>query len=444
MGNKLLVRSYNVELGDCIYVRIPNGSDDFHILIDCGTKGKKILLETAVKHLLDILPAGDLPGKKRLDLLVATHRHEDHIKGFDPEYFKDIQVKNIWLSALMDPNHPQAQKSLRLEQFTAGLVQEVVESETNLSPEMEILASLFNIDNVGAENFLREDLPRLNNIQTQYVVAGKTSTDYGVNLAEATIKILGPEKDIDGYYLGRDIDDTLNSIESFENDLANNNTGLANDIPQNISQQDFRMLKSRMLSDAFFFAEVSSKVTNNSSVVLLIEWKGNRLLFVGDTEWHGEYHKNKRNGGWNVMWNVRKKDLNRPVDFLKIGHHGSYNATPWDGDKGDNYEVNQILNAILPIPPNGEKSKAKAIVSTERSTYKTIPKADLLVELGHRVDNTRNYADAFAAKGINPEERVQKIAYERDFLDKNQPYRTDFEGILNGKDYVEVEFEAKN
>jgi beta-lactamase superfamily II metal-dependent hydrolase len=41
-----------------------------------------------------------------------------------------------------------------------------------------------------------------------------------------------------------------------------------------------------MLSTAFAFAELSSTVTNNTSVVLLIEWKGNRLLFVGDAEWN--------------------------------------------------------------------------------------------------------------------------------------------------------------
>src|SRR6266536_4693896 len=107
MGDKLLVRAYNVCCGDCIYIRIPNKSDGTHILIDCGKKGDDALLKKAMDHLVvNELHDAD-GGKKRLDLLVATHRHEDHIKGFNPEWFKKIQVKNIWMSAVMDPDHPQ-------------------------------------------------------------------------------------------------------------------------------------------------------------------------------------------------------------------------------------------------------------------------------------------------------------------------------------------------
>jgi len=62
MADKLLVRTYNVELGDCIYCRIPKGRkvgstiDDLHILIDCGSLGAEDLLETAVTDLESILP----------------------------------------------------------------------------------------------------------------------------------------------------------------------------------------------------------------------------------------------------------------------------------------------------------------------------------------------------------------------------------------------------
>ena len=78
MGNKLLVRAYNVGVGDCIYVRIPDGDQNFHILIDCGTIGSINLLKSAIKHIEEhMLPDADEPGKKRLDLVVVTHRHRD-------------------------------------------------------------------------------------------------------------------------------------------------------------------------------------------------------------------------------------------------------------------------------------------------------------------------------------------------------------------------------
>lgn len=61
MGNKLLIRAYNVGCGDCIYVRIPDAKDGFHILIDCGKKGGTELLKQAIEHMEQhLLPAGDL------------------------------------------------------------------------------------------------------------------------------------------------------------------------------------------------------------------------------------------------------------------------------------------------------------------------------------------------------------------------------------------------
>ena len=91
------------------------------------------------------------------------------------------------------------------------------------------------------------------------------------------------------------------------------------------------------------------------------------------------------------MWNKRKAVLNGPVDFLKVGHHGSVNATPWNmGGSGGAAEPAAILDAILPV---ARKARAKAVVSTQRSTYETIPRSDLL---------SRNSAGGFRMRAAMP------------------------------------------
>src|SRR5688572_16114815 len=160
MGNHLLIRAYRVGCGDCLYIRIPQGRDGFHILLDCGKKGGTELLEKAIKDLeATMLPDGDAPGKKRLDLIVATHRHEDHIKGFDEEWFKNIQVKNIWLSAVMDPDHPQeGEKTHKLHSLASAHMRRLLDSGRPLSPQIEILASAYGVSNDAADRFLMEEL----------------------------------------------------------------------------------------------------------------------------------------------------------------------------------------------------------------------------------------------------------------------------------------------
>ena len=151
-----------------------------------------------------------------------------------------------------------------------------------------------------------------------------------------------------------------------------------------------------MLSNGLAFAAKESSIQNNLSVVLLIEWKKRRLLFVGDAEWEGEFKDGKHNGSWNVMWEKhRKTHLKAPVDFLKIGHHGSINATPPPAEQDRRSKkaradgVYTILDTILPVPKTGTKPTAQAIVSTEREFYNPIPECKLLVDLARRVSNTR-------------------------------------------------------
>jgi hypothetical protein len=274
---------------------------------------------------------------------------------------------------------------------------------------------------------------------------------------DTKIHVLAPEKDIDHFYLGEELDQTLDNFRGISEAIGGRprRRTPATAPPSNISAADFRVLQSRMLSNALEFAAKESSIQNNLSVVLLIEWKKRRLLFVGDAEWEGEFREGKHNGSWNVMWEKhRNGHLKKPLDFLKIGHHGSINATPPPAseqpanarDRRDD-GIFTVLDTLLPVPAAG-KPTAQAIVSTEREFYDPIPESKLLVDVARRVSNTRSYGQRLRKKGIDPatvwstvKARNNKFfeKYEKDFLDQPQPLRTDLEFVTDGREFVDIE-----
>jgi hypothetical protein len=209
--------------------------------------------------------------------------------------------------------------------------------------------------------------------------------------------------------------------------------------PGNLDPADFRKLRSRILSTALAFADLDGKVCNNTSVVLLLEWQGKRLLFVGDAEWDAGFKKGtKGNCSWNVMWNLRKPALGGALAFYKIGHHGSVNATPWGAGKATEGEPLDILNAILPV---GSQVRPKAVVSTRRGNYPTIPDTGLLAEIGNRVSDTKNYATAFQQANLQTSDVPHFAEYEAKAFAKAQPLRTDLEHMLGSQGFLDVEID---
>jgi hypothetical protein len=209
--------------------------------------------------------------------------------------------------------------------MAVSAMRELERQNLPLSPELHELMGLFSVNNDNAMEALRITLPYASGIEPTYVHAGMTASDLGLRLQQTEIRVLGPEQDIDGFYLGREADEELRGLTEARAAFREQSASAGEHTPANISASDFRRLQSRMLSSAFAFADEARKVINNTSVVLLIEWKGKRLLFVGDAEWDKTFREGKANSSWNVVWQRQKEYL---------GYHGSINATPWN-DKQD-------------------------------------------------------------------------------------------------------------
>jgi len=81
------------------------------------------------------------------------------------------------------------------------------------------------------------------------------------------------------------------------------------------------------------------------------------------------------------------------------------------------------------------------VVSTRRGNYETIPRTDMLAEIGTRVSNTKNYATAFNQAGLKTSSVPKFGEFEKESFDKPQPQRTDLETMLEAQGFIDVEID---
>lgn len=104
------VRMYRQGLGDCFLIVIPGKSGDFHMVIDCG-----VVLGTDAKGIAKLSSAVQDISKttnNKIDLLVLTHEHWDHVSGFQQAkvLIEKWNVANVWTAWTEDPKDKLANK----------------------------------------------------------------------------------------------------------------------------------------------------------------------------------------------------------------------------------------------------------------------------------------------------------------------------------------------
>lgn len=140
------IRMYRQGLGDCLLVTFPRGkASPFHILIDCGVLARdKDFMTGIVGHIRDTVREGRTIGKARLDVVVGTHEHKDHLSGFNQArtmFNEDFDFGSVWLAWTENLTKPEVKKLKETKKRALGMLKEALTSD-RAAAAPEVLAGI--------------------------------------------------------------------------------------------------------------------------------------------------------------------------------------------------------------------------------------------------------------------------------------------------------------
>jgi hypothetical protein len=365
------VRMYRLGVGDCFLVSFPRDRQaDFRVLIDCGvhqsqTGGSQRIKDTV----LDLKKIT----KGKIDVIVGTHEHQDHLSGF-PEIQKQLGkacAEEIWVAWTENEDNTFA-KSLRTKKDKALTALYGARARMQLAGAAEEegkLGSLLGFfgDESGSRLKTFGDALKSLSSKIKYLQPG----DPPIEIVEDQVRVfvLGPPRDKEligqsdpskkdktqvysfGAYMGMvdqvapafgkapvgPFDDRFSlplegtkALPFFKRhywaDTTNENLEQRSD-----NTQEWRRIDADWMSMATTLAMKLDEDTNNTSLVLAFELGpkkegGPVMLFAADAQvgnwlsWQG------------VKWKFKGRtitgpDLLKRTILYKVGHHASHNAT---------------------------------------------------------------------------------------------------------------------
>lgn len=339
-GRQVIVRMYNVGFGDAFLVLVPDGKDiQRRILFDCGSI--EAAAGVAMKSIVDriVRDVTDADGVARIDVVVATDRHKDHVSGFASAAWDDVEVKEVWMPWTEHPADEEARRIRDIQSrlalglnaaLTARVAALNAEQKEELSRYQDVVANALMLSNDKAMKTLHSGFS--GNPERRFLPAksGATRTFETDALPGVKVHVMGPSRRPD---VVRDMDPPKG--ESFLR--LRGAVDVQSGLPPAPFSAEFRqesysgagtiqgddleeIQRAASLSD-LAVAVALDKAVNGTSLMLVLEVAGTYLLFPGDAQW----------GTWKAaMEDPEWKEILGRVSFYKIGHHGSHNATPKD------------------------------------------------------------------------------------------------------------------
>lgn len=333
---------YDVGFGDCFLVFLPTPNGIRKMLVDCGTikKGSKDLTKV-IASVIKTLAEKEPDGRPRVDLLVATHRHRDHIGGFANDLWDEVEVGEIWMPWTESPfdfvaadlRASQLRLANGIRRFLAAH-----EQSTRLSTdEMAIDLMLDNaMPNAQALERLHTGFPACKSTLRRYLPETiNTAAIVSDRLPGVSIHVLGPSRDPESI---KDLNPPIGERFLQLNSATDQSDAIFGGFHDQwrLKKRQVAARYGRSIDEMLTEAECSEirsvldqmvpgtvaaldAAINGSSLVLLIEVQNACLLFPGDAQW----------GTWQRMLAHRETtQLLGKTTFYKVGHHGSGNGTP--------------------------------------------------------------------------------------------------------------------
>lgn len=346
--SELTIRSYRVGFGDCFLLTFHYADRDRYVLIDFGST--RLGTDAPDNVMKEIATDIARETKQRLTAIVVTHRHADHISGFDPgkkgdgpgAIIRNLKPELVVQPWTEDPALPTDATAPASDDQRFSLRLEAMHSVAEaLRDELKCMRSGLPRELSDELAFLGEDNLKNHaavvNLQkmgkNEYVRAG-SRTALTELLPGVNVTVLGPptleqwpaikrqrSRDENEFWMlqaaaGRTVDAGPRSPAApiFPDDDA---------MPAAEAPIEARWLLHRLqrirAEQMLSLVRILDAAMNNTSLVLLFETGGKSFLFAGDAQ--------IENWSYALSQDEIREKLRR-VDMYKVGHHGSRNATP--------------------------------------------------------------------------------------------------------------------
>jgi len=357
---ELTIRMYNVGFGDCFLLtfKYPRG-DARHMLVDCGSTSAPKRARKSPDFMERVVSDIERVCSGKLHVLLATHRHRDHVSGFS------TSAKTGRIIAALEPDHviqpwtedPRA----RTDAVTATASIYSSGKPDTKKMTAHFLGALEDMHEVAAAikhtagreglagkqtlkhlEFLGEDNIKNPSAVKNLVAMGKRGKAYYVNagmelkiLPGVKCTVLGPptleQSDTIRKQRARDPGNFWQFRSFWASQgvamrgqlergkrLAGAKPARTPDLPKSV-RWFVKQARQVHVDELLSIVRDLDSVMNNTSVILLLEVGKQKILLPGDAQienWAYALSKPK--------W----RELLEDVSLYKVGHHGSLNATP--------------------------------------------------------------------------------------------------------------------